>query len=706
MAKAIELHQALHGYGDGHQLLSSSLGLTRDQQWQLLVMSDLSGPSFRTGFDSYLTGYPLLTGGFYCLARTWFAPELPRPGCVWTHTILISETDVAQIHDFRSILSHFRRPLSDQDIQSYKEPIHHTFSISQRYDCDQDVGGVLLYLLYGSPSRRVILTSESSRPYEETVIALFGQQWPRLRRNFRFCTGALAIRDVDFDLAVAPPDALRQDTDTQKTTTVASNDASAVAEQSGEDWVRVALDDLLKANPQTALRRFLWKFGPDYSEGRSVFRPLCEIHLALSLSSESVEQVLSATSHFFPEADSSKRLKAEFFGVGGTFGQIPHRGESLVLRALVTHPAAGSIPAETAAIEQRAAALVSSDDKSAIEIATVASSIGGIRAQQYLDGFATGVGASPELLHRLSSSLTFSLLKRRPSLLTSPELWRGSTDHQLAIAAYVSSLHDLREYGRKITEAVLTANAWPSLASVLAQFGCEAVSAILEWIDAIPQTALSLPEPVFEALAEQRHVVTEVIQQKQIGARALRVVSAFLDPRADRVRALGTKVWVGVVGSETHLASVKAELRSRAFVLSIGLSLAGEGDVQLVREGFSAVYDAARDSCLDDEIWSFVEPYLPWYLVIWDRCARLIRGVVRLFLDRQWPASEFIDTFQTAEQFHRALEEADMTRRGSRYIRGICDLISAGSLTVDHLRAEALKRYCHSSGDEDSPVNG
>src|SRR5437660_8372161 len=123
MRAGIELHQALHGYSDGHQLLASSLNLTREQQWQLLVMSDLSGPSFRAGFDSYLTGYPLAVGGLYCLARTWFAPELSRPGCVWTHTILISDTDVAQIPDFRFLLSHFRRPLSSRDLENYKVPI-------------------------------------------------------------------------------------------------------------------------------------------------------------------------------------------------------------------------------------------------------------------------------------------------------------------------------------------------------------------------------------------------------------------------------------------------------------------------------------------------------------------------------------------------------------------------------------------------------
>src|SRR5260370_6310941 len=122
-------------------------------------MSYLSGPSFRAGFDSYLTGYPLEAGRFYCLARTWFAPELSRPGCVWTHTILISDTDVARIQDFRSILSHFRRPGSKEDVESYEEPIHISRLFSQPYQLDESATRMLFHLLYGSPSRRIILRS-------------------------------------------------------------------------------------------------------------------------------------------------------------------------------------------------------------------------------------------------------------------------------------------------------------------------------------------------------------------------------------------------------------------------------------------------------------------------------------------------------------------------------------------------------------------
>lgn len=80
------LHQTLHGYSDGHRLISSSLSLAGQDARTMQVMSDLSGPGVKPGVDGYLTGHPLEGVGKYVLARTWAAPEMPRPGCVWTHS--------------------------------------------------------------------------------------------------------------------------------------------------------------------------------------------------------------------------------------------------------------------------------------------------------------------------------------------------------------------------------------------------------------------------------------------------------------------------------------------------------------------------------------------------------------------------------------------------------------------------------------------
>lgn len=696
MGGVIELHQVLHGYGDGHQVLSSSLEATREQQWQMLVMSDLSGPSFRPGFETYLTGYPLVGGGFYCLARTWYAPELPRPGCVWTHTIIIADTDLARIHDFRSLLPQFRRPSVHEDFDRYGTPITFGPGNLREYKFDKNVIRLLLGLLYTSPVRPVVLTSDNSRLYEELAIAVFNQQWPRLRRSFSFCTGALATRDTSFDLAVAPPDAVRYESDTQKTTILSPSSSGSVSKLATEDWIRVAVEDLMTFDTQTPLRQFLWKFGPDYSDGRAVFRALCEIYLAASSNTESVEQALSATAHFFPTPDLSTRLKAEFFAQGGYYSAMSG-GELAVLCALVTHPAANSVPEKIAEITMRAQRLCSSDPEGATRIALMASNIGGSRASHFLEGFAAGIPSKSEVLSRLPLSLVFDLLKKRPTLAASSQIWERSAEEQIAIASLLSSVPIESALAFSITVAALRARAWSSLARLVANFGHEAIYAVLQWIDDIPEDAILLPSPVLFTLNEHRHTVLEAVGARPPGARSLRVLTSLLDPRSEDVRALGAKPWVRLINSDVKLGTREQETRSKAFLLSLGLSLRNGNEVLLVREGFSAVYEAARTNTLGEGVWDYVEPYLPWYLVTWDRCARLIRGVVQAFLTRDWPVSEFIATFKTEEQFRRALEEADRTYAGSRYIRSICDFVKTIESPLDQYKKHSLNRYCDSA---------
>lgn len=59
LMSSILVHQALHGYNDGHRLVSSSLPIDTSDARIMLVMSDLSGPGLKPPADGYLTGYPL-----------------------------------------------------------------------------------------------------------------------------------------------------------------------------------------------------------------------------------------------------------------------------------------------------------------------------------------------------------------------------------------------------------------------------------------------------------------------------------------------------------------------------------------------------------------------------------------------------------------------------------------------------------------------
>jgi hypothetical protein len=124
-----ECHQALHGYGDGHELLGSSISIPRGIRSTMLMLSDLSGPSIVEGFREYCTGYPITSEGYYALSRTWDAAEMPRPGCVWTHTLLLPANILTSIVNINELVSLFSRP-SEYDrktaFRKYADPLRFT----------------------------------------------------------------------------------------------------------------------------------------------------------------------------------------------------------------------------------------------------------------------------------------------------------------------------------------------------------------------------------------------------------------------------------------------------------------------------------------------------------------------------------------------------------------------------------------------------
>ena len=333
--------QALHGYADGHQLLASSVPLTSEQQSYLLLMSDLSGLAYEPQFDGYLTAYPVPGSGLYCIAKTWYAVELPRPGCVWTHSILVGDENLAQIPDLRVLLPLFARP-GGNDFTSYTQPLHLTPHVGKAFNVALNLVIALLRELYTTKSA-VIVESRSAKRHEDAVIAIFNQQWPRLRRNFRFSTGILSLRENIFDLAIVPPQVASSKSDDIVIIAGDDLDGMRAPDADQNDWTFIIAQDLISNDQPSELKQFLWRYGPDYSDGRGAFRALSEIYIASSLGSatENVEQALSAVGFFFPEQTASGRLKLDFFGSSGRYSHV-YGGEEVLLKALVTHPGGDS----------------------------------------------------------------------------------------------------------------------------------------------------------------------------------------------------------------------------------------------------------------------------------------------------------------------------------------------------------------------------
>ncbi len=130
----MKIEQLLHGYDNGHRLLAGSVLLKNIADMDLIaIMSDWSEYVATDGESSYITAYPLEESGYYVIARTWYANEMKRPGCVWTHSLLIPFNGLNSIDDFKRLSTLFVRP----DVESHFDIYSRTIEYENRnYSAD------------------------------------------------------------------------------------------------------------------------------------------------------------------------------------------------------------------------------------------------------------------------------------------------------------------------------------------------------------------------------------------------------------------------------------------------------------------------------------------------------------------------------------------------------------------------------------------
>ncbi|WP_426420949.1 hypothetical protein [Bradyrhizobium genosp. A] len=201
----VRIDQQEHGYRNGHQLLGASLRLPSEDQDTVDRLSDMAG-SVRPGevFEPYLTGYPLLSGTHYVLARTWQDREAPRAGCVLTRSLLVP-------------MSYWESFANISQLTALLVPVDRDTKLASTSPADvrgilpkvEDARTVELVEALFLEKRQPIVFFET--PEAEAIFTrLLSALWPGLRRNFAGCTFSLAPRKIEgrlFDLLFVPKSA-------------------------------------------------------------------------------------------------------------------------------------------------------------------------------------------------------------------------------------------------------------------------------------------------------------------------------------------------------------------------------------------------------------------------------------------------------------------------------------------------------------------
>lgn len=190
----IYVNQAIHGYANGHQMLASSCEWTLNNRKKIDVLSDLNGQCDEENFKEYYTGYPLVDESKYVLAKTWYAGEMERPGCVWTHSIIFSLTDFAHIKSVDEIIKMFTRPnLNEYDL--FNKPLQ-LKEVNADFDIQYNEEKIkyYIYTIFGFKKPRLVCLEDDNEEDIKILLTCMRCMPSELLNDFSFCTMTYEIR--------------------------------------------------------------------------------------------------------------------------------------------------------------------------------------------------------------------------------------------------------------------------------------------------------------------------------------------------------------------------------------------------------------------------------------------------------------------------------------------------------------------------------
>lgn len=653
-AERVIVHQALHGYADGHRQLAISVPLKPRDQKTLLALSDISGAGARLDEEGYLTGYPLPESGVFALARTWPAPEMPRPGCVWTHTLLIDFSDLAVLPALTELTILFRRPAGLGDVRAYDQtqelntaPNQSTHLLPQAWIRQ------ILAVLYERPKSR-IMASRPGRDVDQAVLALWSQQWPRLRRNFRFCTFAAADRTVEgatFDLQVMP--SIDRSIRGRFGTLVDADNLSIEPAV----WIESAYRDLVQPDAE-GLRTFLHRLGSDVAGGREAFRPLCRLHDAIRGFAARPDAVHEAIRVLQDELGPREARAARTAVAIAALDRVEYLDDEsfdflwrhlseLDQDMLVLY--AGRIG--RAAWTRDPARLASGAEPALLEIVLH-------RTLSELD--------EDELIAGLASvpTLTGKAITARPELVSVPVIWSHLEVDDIAFGV-----------------AVATNRQAQAVAALLEAGRNDLASRAVQRLGA---------EPVLRALNERGNNYRSIANWVRAAAQQPGAVAAFLASEApihrllllDLAQALhpdavpndsGTDPWLIAWRSSTGSVENASMSYLAAYLFARALGSRSQSSAELSQVAFERTHYATATGQLPDDGWRLVEPRLPWssFWFNWDRCQRLRSGVVDLFIHRNLPPSVFARIATDDQLFQLLASNAARTWHGRSFLENV-----------------------------------
>ncbi|HZZ26781.1 MAG TPA: hypothetical protein VFE46_02140 [Pirellulales bacterium] len=674
----MRIQQTLHGYSEGHRLLASSRRLSASSQRTMRTLTDLSGPRLALGFEDYFSGYTLPDDRLFVFSRTWYADDAERPGCVWTHSLLLNEDDLRSISGLQSLTEFFRRPRRGEDVSIYEKEITAAPSnIESASPYPRAYVAKVITALFGDPAPVVLPDVNSAK-----LASLHFEMW-RLNHTLtgqwlQFCTGAIQLRQSPrgiFDLQTVPMQSMRE-------VIRSANNIQVVTEADGvtTNWA----EEFAIGSRMADFAIFVEKYATFPIDGRGSVGPYAMLFRNLKSDCHDLAgyvEIIKQLQDLFSDQHQGARLKVAV--ASGPlnrhfFSDLPDRD---VLATLVKEDEHNAFDAATLDIPNRVMTAWKAAPQDTISLVRTAlrgkNEISRLIVSTFSESLRTNDIAA---LIEWASDLIPIFVVSNPNLLTAPSLWRASdVVREAALEAMLQQALVPDNVLFAVIESQLDSGATDLAGRMTAKFKVRTADALLLW--AVANKWQRVPEDWQAALEELGNEFTSwLIISLDTGGPKTFALPRVLAARSLAARSLPCEHWIRAIVTTADIDSHASSLC--LYVLNLGLERSDSHGEEMVSTSFPRVYLAASQNALDDRLWKVVEESFDnWWW--WDRCRTLRTGLVNEFTAKRWSLQHFVRALPAPQVLWDILSAWGWDRNEKKFLASAIQYLLSGQTQAE-----------------------
>lgn len=631
------IEQTLYGYNKGHGLLASSFPVRPNNDSSLMsVLSDWTGFRNELGEDSYMTFYPLSNGEKYAFAKTWYAHEMERPGCVWTHTLIVDLKDMDRNFDFRVLDDYFRRPQKD-DYESYQHKIEidnfETRNSNVVFNMFDDTSLLVLYLLLLCNNKNLfIYMDKAQRAYQALCFYLLQYLPLDMLKWISLSTGSASRRKLgseDFSIQF-----------TDNITNISLSNApwkGKIAKENFTIGLLYIFEQSKRENDTfPSLIRLFKEDIKDEKEKLFAFAMLMkELDTALNekVGRNEYAKVLSLLEEYFPKQDEGIRLKSNFLSekISSLYGneedylfQIASLKSDTFLHPLLTHFAQRLILLDKNSHND----FVGLVDKIAkIEHPNETACKALLYAIDHMD--------EEELLSLTNHNWEhiLPLLNNNDSFFESG-IWLRLPAKQFneIFLLYYSHSLDFFKHWDELLKKVLASETLTE-EKISLQLVMNANDAVKIIFDSANSSQLSVISPflLLSCMQKKQDIFYWLGKQKIINERVENFIIHQIDPTAIYVKETQSCSWRALLEADNGAKSIDFYM----YLYILAHNWKDAQSVEMLKHSFYHIYQELSKSKLSIKNWDRLSMVTPnrYFIAKWDKCKILSRGLVDYLKD-------------------------------------------------------------------------